>query len=651
VNPIAILNVLSILAISAALVFLIRGWKRSLDRDTKILLVGLLALRLAVNLNNALEWGGVTVTFDIIEDNLEILEPVLWVFFFYAFLKAEDISERKRTMAALRASEERYRTLFGDSPIPIWEEDFSPLKLYLDRRRDAGIDDFRAYFEAHPEEVPYCASLIEVVNVNDAAVTLYGAESKDELLRSLDVVFTEDAYNGFAVELIAIAQGREWVEVEAVNRTLNGERKHIIVTWRVIPGYEDSLARCIVSIRDVTEQKRMEAQLRQQEQLAAIGQLAAGIAHDFRNRLAPILLYAQMDLTRRDLPPHLAEHLQVIIQESKDAADLVQQILDFSSRSMIDRQPLDLHACIAEVLENVLRPGLPENIELTLEVAPGSTGPFPIRADRGRIQQVLTNLAVNARDAMSAGGALRFTLARMEIHAGEVPPVAEMQPGEWIHLSVMDTGTGIEDAILPHIFEPFFTTKAVDQGKGLGLPQVYGILRQHGGSIDVATVLGKGTTFHLYLPVYRQPVPEGEEDSSGSLLRGHGETILFVEDHQALREAGGSILTSLGYRVVVASDGREALRAYRARRQSGVDEEVDLLVTDLVMPEMGGEALLRALQQLTPDIRALAVTGHGLEEEERKALHDLGFRAVVHKPFDFDVLAQAIGSALNGRSE
>jgi signal transduction histidine kinase/ActR/RegA family two-component response regulator len=400
-------------------------------------------------------------------------------------------------------------------------------------------------------------------------------------------------------------------------------------------------------VRSQEERAQMEEQLRQQERLAAIGQLAGGIAHDFNNLLTSIILYAQIIKNDALLPLNLASSAENILHESRRAAELVQQILDFSRRAMIETRPVDLTPFI-ERITGTLRRTLPENIRLTVE---GGTGPFVVKADPTRIQQVVMNLATNARDAMPEGGELRIGLSPVRVRAGERPPVAEMDAGEWVCLAVSDTGTGMTEEVQAHLFEPFFTTKEVGKGTGLGLAQVHGIVKQHGGCIGVETALGPnegvgsnedvggGTTFRVYLPAYKEGV-EGIAEEPLAMPVGKGETILLVEDDDSIRDAGQSVLESLGYRVLTAADGREALEAYRSAKG------VDLVITDVMMPEMGGRQLFRELRGMTPGIKVLAITGYGMQEDLATLEKD-GFLDVVHKPFDVDALAQAVHQALD----
>ena len=399
---------------------------------------------------------------------------------------------------------------------------------------------------------------------------------------------------------------------------------------------------------DITERKQMAEQLRRQERLAAVGQLAAGIAHDFRNLLSTIMLYAKMDVGQPDMPPRAARHLQVITEESQRATELVQQMLDFSRSARIKPRPLDL-AALTEDLLGVLEHTIPATIHMALDLQGSDPSAFTVEADPGRIQQALTNLVLNARDAMPDGGELRFTLSRVRVSADKKLPVADMVPGDWVCLRVQDTGIGMSKEVQAHLFEPFFTTKEVQKGTGLGLAQVYGIVRQHKGYIGVESEPGQGTTFSIYLPANGGKWEgQAEGDEVANTQQGRGETILFVEDQPRLREAGGALLESLGYRVVTAGTGREALaRCEELRSSEGPVPPVDLVVTDLVMPDLGGKDLLRELQKTMPGVRALAITGYSMSGEDQAALKDAGFLDVIFKPVDADGIAQAVQQALH----
>ncbi len=431
--------------------------------------------------------------------------------------------------------------------------------------------------------------------------------------------------------------------VEDVRRVLAGEAfvstvevdGVILEPWySPLRDQDGEVTGAIIVATDVTARKHLEEQIRRQDRLAAVGQLAGGIAHDFNNFLTTIILYAQILRGKSHLPPDLVPGLETILDEARRAAQLVRQILDFSRRSPIETQPVDLKPFIEEVID-ILRRTLPENIRLLLEIGAEE---YVVNADSTRIQQVVMNLAVNARDAMPEGGELRIGLSRMEVRPGEEPPVAEMDAGEWVCLAVSDTGTGIPPDVMPHLFEPFFTTKPVGQGTGLGLAQVYGIVKQHEGRIGVETEAGRGTTFQIYLPAHEAGEEEVSEETAAP-PEGKGETILLVEDEEKVREAGRETLETLGYRVLAAANGREALEVYRSAAG------VDLVVTDIVMPEMGGKELVRELKKTNPYLKAVAITGHAAEgiQELRKE----GILDIIQKPLDVNTLAQVIRRVLD----
>ncbi len=399
---------------------------------------------------------------------------------------------------------------------------------------------------------------------------------------------------------------------------------------------------------DITERQTLEAQIHRQERLAAVGQLAGGIAHDFNNFMTTIIMYASLLMRIKRLPAEALADAQVIIDESRRAAQLVRQILDFSRRSAMEVHPIDLASFVQETID-ILHKTIPENITVSMKALPGE---YIVNADPTRVQQVLMNLALNARDAMPEGGELQVSLSRVHTaHTDSLaakrfgsdstaPPIIE---GEWVRLSVSDTGTGMTDEVRAHLFEPFFSTKGF-KGTGLGLAQVYGIVKQHGGEIDVETEAGRGTTFHIDLPIY-QAAPASEEPIAPGLCfapEGNGEKILLVEDEENVRRAGLQALESLNYRVLAAANGHAALSLYEA---ANAGKEIDLVITDLVMPGMGGRELLRRLREINPAVKALAVTGHVLREE-LEALRTEDLVEVVYKPLDLDALAAAVHRTL-----
>jgi len=393
----------------------------------------------------------------------------------------------------------------------------------------------------------------------------------------------------------------------------------------------------ILLVRDVTEERQIQVSAQKQDRLAAVGQLASGIAHDFNNIMGAIILYAEMLLRSPGLQQKDQERLITVLQQAQRAAVLTRQILDFSRRAVMEPHRMDLVPFFDE-LQKLLARTLPETIRIELIHPPEE---FVVSADPTRMQQVFMNLALNARDAMAEGGELRFEVDRIKLGPLDPPLFHNMLPGDWIRVRVTDTGVGISAEILPRIFEPFFTTKAPGEGSGLGLAQVYGIVKQHSGYVDVVSQVGVGTTFIIYLPSRSLPPDKVGSPERVSQAEGQRETLLVVEDEDATREAVCDFLQALNYRVLEAADGREALEVFERER-----DKIDLVLSDLVMPGMGGVTLYRKLRERYPGVRMVVMTGYPLGGGTRELLEQ-GKVIWIQKPMDSDTLAHAIRQALD----
>lgn len=400
--------------------------------------------------------------------------------------------------------------------------------------------------------------------------------------------------------------------------------------------------RVLGAARDITERKDAELErealqklVASQERLATIGQLSAGIAHDFDNILGVITLQAQMISLTQDLNQRNNERVALIQQQIQHASHLIQQILDFGRQSVLERQSLDLRATLAQQI-SLLQRTLPEDIDIRLDAGKDD---YTILADPTRIQQIVMNLAVNARDAMPNGGTLTFTLFRTHSLAGD-SAVNPITGEEWIALEVRDSGTGIAPDVLNRIFEPFFTTKRARKGTGLGLAQVQGIVGQHGGHIQVSSTEGQGTTFTVYLPAQERQVQASPPRQETAIALGDAQTVLVVEDDEILREALQETIEMFGYRTVPAANGLEALEVLAAP-----DQRPDLILSDLVMPQMGGVALLNALDERQSTTPVVILTGHPLDNDPE--IFGMPFvRATLMKPVSPDLLADTLAAAL-----
>lgn len=390
----------------------------------------------------------------------------------------------------------------------------------------------------------------------------------------------------------------------------------------------------VLAIWDVTHERQVQERVQQQQRLAAVGQLAAGIAHDFNNMLTVIMGVSQLVEMDSETPEKHREDLRRIFTQGERAAQLVRQILDFSRKTVARQQPVDLMPFLKEA-EKLLARTLPETIRL---VSTFDIGKYTVEANLAQLQEVITNLAINARDAMPSGGELKISLSQLRVEVGTPPPLPEMSPGQWIAWTVADTGTGIPSEIVKRIYEPFFTTKDPGEGTGLGLAQVYGIVKQHGGEIDVESVVDRGTIFTIYLPRYMEE-ETFDEKPDPTIPRGKGEMILVVEDETGVMNVVKKMLNTLNYRVRTASDGQEALAVYDAH-----GDEIALVLTDMVMPAMNGLELFKKLQKKNPRIRVLIMTGYLAGGNEQPLPSEIA--GVIEKPLNMKEVGQIVHQAL-----
>jgi len=352
-----------------------------------------------------------------------------------------------------------------------------------------------------------------------------------------------------------------------------------------------------------------------------------------------IMLCAELLQRDPDLPEALSQDVDTILYETSEAADIMRRVLDFSRQAPLETRAIDLGTVVEETL-HVLRRVMPESMDIIWE-APED--PFVLRADPSRIHQVIMNLAINARDAMPSGGKLEIGLSSLRMSPDEEPPVSGMESREWIALHVADTGTGLSDEAMEHLFEPFFTTKPEGAGTGLGLAQVYGIVEQHGGHIAVESASGEGARFTVYLPAHEgEPTSDVPRPPGRAVPRGVGETVLVVEDERGIRETCARALEGLGYAVLTAADGKQAVRIVRS------GQTLDLVLTDIVMPNMDGLELIRSLQSLAPKVPVVAMTGYVLDERVSN-IQEGDYVPFLHKPIDYESLGEIVHAALHMR--
>ncbi len=438
-----------------------------------------------------------------------------------------------------------------------------------------------------------------------------------------------------------------------LSRVLSGEidsyaleKRYIHATGRVIwiqldvsvvrdaagaPGY------LIGQIQDITNRRQLEEQFRHSQKMEAVGRLAGGVAHDFNNLLTVISGYSELALQRvtdgEARPEDVREDLEEIKNAAARAAALTQQLLAFSRQQVVRPGKLDLNEIVAEI-EKMLDRLIGEDVALVVNLD-ATAG--PVEADAGQLEQVILNLAVNGRDAMTGGGTLTIETTAVELEASLDSEHGRVEPGRYVRLTVSDDGTGMDAETKARIFEPFFTTKELGKGTGLGLSTVYGILEQSAGHVRIHTSPGSGTSFEIYLPECAG-ADTAEAAPAGVGPVGGSETILLVEDETSVRDLTRRMLEESGYRVLSAANGSEALRLCTTNRG-----HIDLMVTDVVMPQMRGVEVARRVARIRPRLRVLFMSGY---TDNSIDLEIAGSVSFLQKPFMLDELLAAVRSAL-----
>ncbi len=512
-----------------------------------------------------------------------------------------DISDRKQAEDSLRASEAFLRSITDLIPSRISYVDREQRYRFVNRR-------YEEWFGCRREEI-------------------IGRHAKDVLGDSL--------YERIEPHIQAVLSGRE-VRYEFDLAERDGTPRHLSIVYVPHRGQQGEILGFFASIQDITERKRLEEQLRQSQKMEAVGVLAGGIAHDFNNLLTVINGYSQIALEQLEPNDPISLNIEEVAQAGARAASLTQQLLAFSRKQMLQPRVLDLNALITG-FETMLRRLVEESIDLRMDLDPRLAR---VKADPAQVEQILMNLAVNARDAMPDGGRLTIETRNVRLDAADADGQAGAQSGDYVMLAVSDTGRGMDAETQTRIFEPFFTTKALGRGTGLGLSTTYGIVKQSGGHISVESEPGRGAKFKIYLPGIGGAEETMQPGSSASGGRAGTGTVLLVEDEPALRRMVRLALTRSGYTVLDATDGEAALQV--AEHHQGV---IHLLLTDVVMPRLGGPELAERLMQRRPEMKVLYISGYAQAVVAGQGL--TGVRAdFLQKPFATDDLVQKVGNLL-----
>ncbi|HEX3020189.1 MAG TPA: PAS domain S-box protein [Chitinispirillaceae bacterium] len=512
-----------------------------------------------------------------------------------------DITANKEAANALEASEKRYRALFestGDGVLLFTKQ--------------------------------------SVYDCNEQAVKLFECSDKETIIgRHPAQLFPENDNDSMerALEKIESVLYGKPIIFDWKHKTFKGSVIDVSVSLSIIDTKSHTF---IATLRDITELRRTQEQLRQSQKMQAVGQLAGGIAHDFNNVLGAIIGYADLLFESLTANQVLAGYAKNILSASDRAKHLVSQILTFSRQGPEQKSPANLCPIVKEVIE-LLRVTLPSTINLVSNIKKDTCS---VLADSSKIHETIMNLATNAVYAMNEKGTLTITLLekviKEEVNDAIIGPV---KPGFYSIIEVQDTGSGIDASIMSRIFEPFYTTKGENKGTGLGLSVVYGVMQSHHGNIQVESIVGQGTLFRLFLPkssektapdnIVRLPVPIGHE------------RILLVDDESFLAEMGKQMLTSLGYKVTISTDSRKALRILKDKLN-----EFDLLITDQTMPHISGIELVKAVLEIAPDFPIILCTGFSTKVDEEKA-EEIGCCDFAVKPLTMRTLAEKVRNALD----
>jgi len=508
----------------------------------------------------------------------------------------EEIRERNRIEKALRESEEKYRQLVENASDAILVIQEGVIKF-----ANPSTLRMTGYSREELIQVPF----VELIHPADRELMV------DRHRRRLK---GEDVVASYAFRAISREGLELWLQINSVS-----------ISWEDRPAV-------LSFVRDITQEKRLEGQLRQSQKMEAIGTLAGGIAHDFNNLMTTIQGNVSLMLFDIDLSHPNYKNLKNIEKQIERGARLTSQLLGYAKKGKYQAKPMDLNRFVMETSEAFGRTR--KEISINRQLAADL---LPIEADQGQIEQVLLNLYVNAADAMVHGGKLDLKTANVTQTAIK-SKLYTPRKGRYVLLSVADSGGGMDSEIQQRMFEPFFTTKEIGRGTGLGLASVYGIIKGHGGYIEVESAKNRGTTFSIYLPASPKKIT-AQLESAGSMVKGSG-TILLIDDEKMVLDIGVQLLGKMGYTVLQAANGKKALELYKAHRDA-----IDLVILDIIMPEMSGGQLFDRLIKIKPDAKVLLSSGYSIDGEARELLQR-GCRGFIQKPFSLNQLSRKVNEML-----
>ena len=516
-----------------------------------------------------------------------------------------DITERKRADDALRESEEKYRTVVEGNPDPLVVYDMEGLVVYF----------------------------------NPAFTKVFGWPLEERVGQKLDLFVPESTWPETKIMIEKVLAGESFFGVETRRLTRDGTIIPVSISGCIYRDNNRKPLGSVINIRDIREQKSLESQLQQARKMEAVGTLASGIAHDFNNLLQAISGYVQLLMRKETADQLYLDYLAGVDQAVSRATDLVQRMLTFGRKVKTEPRPLDLKTEILQTVA-ILERTIPKMIDIVTTI---DDDLMAVNGDPGQLAQILLNLGANAKDAMPDGGKLIIEARNATLDQEYTKEYLELEPGRYVLLTVSDTGYGMDEETIKHIFDPFFTTKPVGSGTGLGLSTIYGIVKAHGGYISCRSIIGRGASFQIYLPAISMEnrknaiKPPPRED-----LWDGEETIMIVDDEEAIRVVADETLQMHGYKTIQAQSGEEALNLYKKNRN------INLVILDLGMPGMGGTNCLKELLAIDPDLKVIISSGYSQDGPINQTLTS-GAKSYVKKPYRLTNLLKTIREVLDGR--
>ncbi len=541
--------------------------------------------------------------------------------------------------------------LLNNFPTPFFEEDFTEAQHKIDSLRESGIDDITAYLKKYPETVRSIAQSIKISRVNYAMLALYGLESLDQFYKTVDEIVPESSYDDFILQLMTIIDGADYFEQEFCDESGMGKQVFTILTVSVIDREKYGLSKVMINVTDISERRRVQEQkreleerLKQAEKFEAIGLIAGSVAHDLNNVLIGVVSFSDMLLYGMDDNDSLNDSLSFIRDAGLDAADIVQDLLSLSKRGTSDKEPVNLNTIITEVLDSsAYRDARTRQLEVEVRLDLSED----LKAVNGSppdLRKMLLNLLLNIQD--KDGQEVLVEIKSENCDNNEIKlEIPDKSAEEYIKITVTEHGTELSEVDITKIFDPFYSKKKLGySGSGLGMTIVQGVVLDSKGFIRVSSTPGFSTEYKIFLPVINETVVAIQAKEVSDSIKGKGELILVIDDMDIQRTIGTDVLKTLEYEVVGAESGKKALELI----ERGITP--DLILLDMIMPDMDGLETYLAIKELLPDIKVVIVSGYAESYRVRTALQE-GVNDYVSKPYTLKHLGQVVRDVLDQKTD